>query len=133
MRSRICPRCGRPYKGARCPTCAPSTSSGGGARTREQEQARKAQNPWRSQYGSSEYQKARQVVLERQNGLCAVSGVRIADKRDGRWVMRSNGGVHHIVPLSEGGSNDPPNLVALDVKAHNRIDSERRKHDRGHS
>lgn len=121
----MCPRCGKLHqKGQRC-TCSPSKSNW--KRSAEQERARKSRNPWRTQYSSVEYQRARQAVLEATGGRCAVSGVRIADKVHGRWVMRGNGGIHHRVPLSQGGSNDVSNLVPLETGVHNRIDAERRR------
>lgn len=116
---RICPKCGRVVSG-RCPRC-------GSARTSEQERARKAANPWRSHYSSKEYKRACQVALSRTDGRCAVSGVRIADYRGGRWIMRSGGGIHHIVPLSQGGTDDPENLVPLHVSVHNKLDAELRR------
>ena len=120
---RLCPRCGKPYSGSACPRCRPK----GRPRTREQERARKAANPWRSHYGSKKYKDACQAALSRTGGRCAVSGVQIADLRGGRWVMRPCGGIHHIVPLSKGGTDDPSNLVPLHVSVHNKIDTELRR------
>lgn len=128
MRSRLCPRCGRPVPyGQRCPGCAARAPSGRSARTREREAARATENPWRASYSSPGYRRARQLVMARQGGLCAVCGLPVASLRDGRWVAGRYGGVHHVVPLSEGGSNDPSNLVLLCARHHNEIDSERRR------
>lgn len=127
MRSRVCPRCGAVFSGKSCPRCAKTKAKSHWTRNREQEAARKQQNPWRTSYGSTEYRNARQVALERTGGRCAVSGVRIADKVNGKWVMRKNGGVHHVVPLSQGGTNAPSNLVPLETSVHNRIDAEERR------
>ena len=117
---RICPRCGK----VRC-TCKRA------GRSPEQERARKKANPWRSRYGTKAYKDACQAALSRTGGRCAVSGARIADMRDGRWVMRPCGGIHHRVPLSQGGSDDPSNLVPLHVSVHNRVDAELRRKRKG--
>lgn len=130
----VCGRCGKPYRTpGHCPRCekaraaqkarpAPSRSK----RTKAQEGKRREKNPWRTHYKSAEYRRARQVALTRTNGRCAVSGVRIADVVGGKWVMRGNGGIHHIVPLSRGGTDSPDNLVPLETSVHNRIDAELR-------
>lgn len=128
MGVKVCPRCGKPYRTpGHCPRCektrpAPSRSK----RTKAQEGKRREKNPWRSHYQSAEYRRARQVALTRTNGCCAVSGVRIADVVGGKWVMRGNGGIHHVVPLSRGGTDSPDNLVPLETSVHNRIDAELR-------
>lgn len=134
MGVKVCGRCGKPYRTpGHCPRCenamaaqkarpAPSRSK----RTKAQEGKRREKNPWRTHYHSAEYRRARQVALTRTNGCCAVSGVRIADVVGGKWVMRGNGGIHHVVPLSRGGTDSPDNLVPLETSVHNRIDAELR-------
>lgn len=134
MGVKVCPRCGKPYRTpGHCTRCekamaaqkakpAPSRSK----RTKAQEGKRREKNPWRTHYQSAEYRRARQVALTRTNGCCAVSGVRIADVVGGKWVMRGNGGIHHVVPLSRGGTDSPDNLVPLETSVHNRIDAELR-------
>lgn len=97
-------------------------------RTPDQERERKTSNPWRSHYSSRLYRENCQRVLDRYDGCCAVSGVRIAVKVKGRWKMLpGKGGIHHIKALSEGGTDDVLNLIPLSVRAHNRIDAERRR------
>lgn len=125
MRSRICPRCGKPYLiGQRCPRCAKDTRS---TRTKEQESSRFADNPWRRQYDTAVYRKARQQVIERQAGRCASCGRQVASKQpNGHWSTLG-GGVHHIQPLSKGGGNVLGNLVLLCTLCHNRIEAERRR------
>lgn len=134
MGVKVCGRCGKPYRTpGHCTRCekaraaqkarpAPSRSK----RTKAQEGNRREKNPWRTHYKSAEYRRARQVALTRTNGCCAVSGVRIADVVGGKWVMRGNGGIHHVVPLSRGGTDSPDNLVPLETSVHNRIDAELR-------
>ena len=121
----LCPTCGRVVTGSRCTHCHRGTSRS--VRTKKQERERKRKNPWRSNYSRAEYKKACQVALNRTGGRCAVSGLRIADYKGGRWVMRPGGGIHHKVPLSQGGTNDPDNLVPLHVSVHNKIDAELRR------
>lgn len=128
MGLKMCPHCGKPYKTpGSCHRCKTQKSPSRSRRTKTQESKRKDSNPWRGHYSSAEYRKARQVALTRTNGCCAVSGVRIADVIDGKWVMRKNGGIHHIVPLSRGGTDSPDNLVPLETSVHNRIDAELRR------
>lgn len=134
MGVKVCHRCGKPYRTpGHCPRCEkaraaqrarPATSRS--KRTKAQEGKRREKNPWRTHYQSAEYRRARQVALTRTNGCCAVSGVRIADVVGGKWVMRGNGGIHHVVPLSRGGTDSPDNLVPLETSVHNRIDAELR-------
>lgn len=118
---RICPKCGKVVSGS-CPRCRPRSK-----RTPAQERERKKANPWRTHYRSKAYKDACQIALSRTDGRCAVSGVRIADYRGGRWVLRRNGGIHHVVPLSRGGTDSPDNLMPLEVSVHNRIDAELRR------
>lgn len=130
---RLCPKCGRPVPvGQPCPRCSKADGrTSHGARTREQEAARKTANPWRSQYSSTAYQRARQAALASTNGRCAICGAPIATTRDGRWVMRRGaGGVHHVRALSQGGGNGASNLVPLCSACHNRVDAERRRGER---
>ena len=131
MSSKLCPKCGRPYKGARCPRCSNGSKALSGAhskskRTQDAERARKAANPWRVEYGRAEYRKARQAAITRSGGRCAACGKVCAECIGGRWRTLDSGGVHHIVPLSGGGTNAPSNLVLLCVPCHNRADALRR-------
>lgn len=132
---RLCPKCGRPVPvGQQCPRCSKAPQGkrpSHGSRTREQEASRKTANPWRSQYATSAYQRARQAALASTGGRCAICGRQIAQTRDGRWVMgRGAGGVHHVRALSQGGGNGPNNLVPLCSACHNRVDAERRRGER---
>lgn len=124
MRSRVCPNCGKPYPvGQRCPRCA---KAAGSKRTREQEKARFADNPWRRKYDTAAYRKARQLVIERQDGRCAACGRVVAAKSGGKWTV-AYGGVHHIQPLSHGGGNGVGNLVLLCTACHNYIEARERR------
>lgn len=100
-------------------------------RTPEQERARAA-DPSRRRYRSAEFKRNAQLALERTGGCCAVTGTRIADRVGGRWRMRRGaGGVHHVVPIVEGGTDEPGNLVPLCASVHNRIEGELRRRRRG--
>lgn len=123
--SRMCPRCGKPYPGASCPRCKASEKHG--RRTREQEEARKEANPWRREYSSAEYRRARQIALSETQGRCAICG-RVVARFSGRWSMLPGaGGVHHVRPLSGGGGNSADNLVPLCSRCHNQVDATRRR------
>lgn len=95
---------------------------------RRPDSERLAAEPWRAGgYGPS-YRRNRQAVIERQHGRCAVTGKVVARKDGGTWrIVEPGAGVHHIVALSEGGTDDPSNLVLLSASAHARIDAERRR------
>lgn len=131
---RLCPTCGKPVpEGQPCPRCSKAPRGrrpSHGTRTRAQEAARKTANPWRSQYSSTAYQRARQAALASTNGRCAMCGAPIAQSSNGRWVVRRGaGGVHHVRALSQGGGNGLSNLVPLCSACHNRVDAERRRNE----
>lgn len=129
MRTRLCPHCGKPVPiGQKCPRCT-DRSAKHGRRTKEQERERAEKNPWRSEYATGQYRRERQLAIERQQGRCAVCGRVVAVRMGREWHVRG-GGVHHIVPLSEGGTNESSNLVLLCTKDHNRIEAERRRDGR---
>lgn len=117
----LCPVCGKPVP------CGCKKKASRSRRTPDQERERNEKNPSRSRYKSKAYKRACQLALSRTDGRCAVTGKRIADMRGGKWVMRPGGGVHHIVPIREGGTDDPSNLVPLCASVHNAIDAELRK------
>lgn len=54
----------------------------------------------------SEWRKIRQKVLQRDNRICQVCG------------KEHSGQVHHILPRSQGGTNDLANLITLCGKCH---------------
>lgn len=131
--ARICPGCGRVIVSGSCPRCRPrpKPSKSTFRRSPEQERERKKSNPWRVHYSSAAYKANCQKVLERYDGCCAMTGARIAVKVKGRWkILNGKGGIHHIKPLSQGGTDDVLNLIPLSVRAHNRIEAERRRKDR---
>lgn len=95
---------------------------------RKKDSERIKDEPWRADGYGSAYRRARQVVIERQKGRCAVTGKVVAEKRGGTWRITEPGaGVHHKVPLSDGGTEDPSNLVLLSARAHALVDAERRR------
>jgi 5-methylcytosine-specific restriction enzyme A len=81
---RPCLSCGRPTPKTRCPECA-----------REQERSRRPS--YRARGYDAEYQRNRKLLLA-QYPTCAICGNAAATTAD------------HIVPRSEGGSNDIANL-----------------------
>lgn len=137
MQSRVCPVCGKPFRGSGCPRCAERRASGSQAagrrkpsrRTAGAERGRKAANPWRASYSTAEWRRARQEAVARAGGRCEACGRPIAEPRGGKWFL-VGGSVHHVVPLSAGGTNAPGNLAALCHACHNRADAERRRLER---
>lgn len=94
---------------------------------RKSDAERLAAEPWRAGGYGHRYRASRQLVMERQHGRCAVTGKVVAEKRGGTWrIVEPGAGVHHVVSLSEGGTDDPSNLVLLSASAHARIDARRR-------
>lgn len=125
MASRLrtyCPHCGRLVeKGQRC-ECRPERDER--ARTKR----RKVQEPWRKAYTSADYRQSRQEAISRALGRCEVCGAAVAYYNGAEWITGPLGGdVHHIIPLAEGGGNDPSNLVLLCRSCHAKQDADRRK------
>lgn len=86
--------------------------------------------PWRAGGYGSKYRTARQTVIERQRGRCALTGKVVAEKKGGTWrIIEPGAGVHHKVPLCDGGTEDPSNLVLLSASAHAIVDARRRRGD----
>ena len=95
---------------------------------RKPDSERLAAEPWRADGYGHAYRRNRQAVIERQRGRCAVTGKVVAEKKGGTWRITEPGaGVHHKVPLSDGGTDDPSNLVLLSASAHAIVDAERRR------
>lgn len=108
---RLCPRCGSPMPaGGPCPKCGRPKR---GPDRREQ--------PYRRGYRDPEYEAMRQRVIARQRGRCASCGKACAEWDGHRWrTGRLGGQVHHIVPLSRGGSNTDTNAALLCEACHRR-------------
>lgn len=109
--------------------CAPVAGKEKRKRTgRRPDAERLRSEPWRAKGYGHAYRSARQAVIERQRGRCAVTGKVVAEKRGGAWRITEPGaGVHHVVALADGGGDDPSNLVLLSASAHAIIDAERRR------
>lgn len=103
-----CPRCGH---GAR-----PPRRDG---RDRGREAARRGREGWRDGYRAG-WERARTAAIERAHGRCEVTGERVFRRTTRGWrrVARDFGAVHHIVPLSKGGTDDAANLAVLSRAAH---------------
>lgn len=71
---------------------------------------------WRKGY-DWQYQQARQQAIERDQGCCQICGLKVAVKRDGKWRM-FGGETDHIIPLSQGGTNQPENIQTLCKECH---------------
>lgn len=97
MIPRPCIDCGRTSQGTRCPACE--------ARN---ERARQGRQPYRAGYASPTYRAARRRVLRRDGWRCC------AILANGRRCSAPAREVHHLVPLSAGGSpDDEANLVSV--------------------
>lgn len=95
---------------------------------RKSDTARIVDEPWRASGYGHDYRKARQSVLARQQGRCAITGQQVAERRGDTWTITQAGaGVHHRIALCDGGTDDPSNLILLSASAHARIDAERRR------
>lgn len=130
MANYLCPKCGKPVpKGQGCPRCKKPKDqrTNHGIRTADQERKRNIAESWRAQYSNAEYQQARQLAIAATQGRCAKCGLPVAIYRGTKWYTGNYGGVHHIRALSEGGSNNPNNLVLLCIPCHNATDAARRR------
>jgi 5-methylcytosine-specific restriction endonuclease McrA len=106
---RLCPRCG---------TTLPETSKGrctSCRRETEREKSRRRRQTQRDIRDARAWQLVRETVRRRDGDACRACG------------GRENLGVHHIIPLAEGGAPlDPDNLVTLCRLCHEREESKSR-------
>lgn len=118
-----CPHCGRTHpEGQRCP-CRPRPKR----RPTDGDATRAEREPWRTEYSSSAYRKARQRAIGRQLGRCADCGKVCAEYRDGRWYTAGMGGeVDHGRALCEGGGSEVENLTLRCKSCHKKRDDARR-------
>lgn len=120
---RYCPWCGNTFDGPVCP-CRPKRKrkpTGGDSTRAERE-------PWRKEYWSEEYRKARQKAISRTGGRCTDCGRQCAEWDGRRWLTAGLGGeVDHVKALSEGGTNDAANLQLRCKSCHARRDASRRR------
>lgn len=122
-----CPHCGRTHpEGQRCP-CRPRPKR----RPTEGDATRSEREPWRAEYSSAAYRKARQRAIGRQLGRCADCGRVCAEYRDGRWYTAGMGGeVDHGRALCEGGGSEVENLTLRCKSCHKKRDDARRAANR---
>jgi len=105
MRLKTCQGCGVAIamKAKRCAACMPAYTA--------RERARQASQPYRKGYGWA-YRKARERVIKRDRGVCrAIVGASIC----GKPAVE----VHHVVPLSQGGSPTDESMMVAVCRAHN--------------
>lgn len=96
-----CARCGEVHeRGQRCPL-----------------RVKQSNQRHNSGYDAPEYRRNRQRALTRTAGKCARCGRTIADRHNGKWLMRE-GGVHHVRHLEDGGGHNARNLVPLCDECH---------------
>jgi 5-methylcytosine-specific restriction endonuclease McrA len=86
---------------------------------------RVGREPWRAGAYSTGYRAARAVALDRTGGRCTDCRAAIAHRTDRGWAM-DGGQVHHVVPLADGGTDEPDNLAPLCTACHRRRDEEAR-------
>ena len=124
---KFCPYCGSIVPAGRPCPCRPvrKRKPTAGDKTRWQRE------PWRTEYSSAEYRSARQIAIARTKGRCTDCGVVCARKKDGKWYTSELGGeVDHIIPLCDGGSNEPSNLALRCKSCHGKRDAKRRRDSR---
>ena len=110
-----------------CPYCHSIVPAGKTCACRKRDGMRKVLEPWRTNYHDRNYQKNRQVVIERQHGRCIDCATVCAEWDGMHWKTKRLGGeVDHILPLSKGGTNAPENLALRCQSCHRRADARRR-------
>lgn len=122
-----CPHCGCVVPaGQRC-QCRPRPKR----KPTPGDATRMEREPWRAEYSTARYRKARQLAIERQRGRCADCGKVCAWLDHGTWRTAGMGGeVDHVVALSEGGTSEPGNLVLRCRSCHAKRDAKRRRSGR---
>ena len=109
-----------------CPHCYSIVPAGKTCPCRNRDARRKRTEPWRDAYRDPEYIRNRQTAIERQHGRCKDCGRPAATWDGARWLTKGMGEVDHEVPLSQGGTNEAPNLALRCLHCHRRADAKRR-------
>lgn len=106
--ARPCARCGtRIPSGTFCPKCKPPAPP----------QLESQRPAYRAHYASSEYRVNRKIRFRLAHGRCEVCGTPLAGygAKGVRWEA------HHVVALSDGGSDAVENLRCLCLRCHGPI------------
>ena len=96
-------------------------------RTKEQEAARRKNEPWRKTGYGSEYRARREAVITAAGGRCQRCGRTVAVMTSDGWRMKG-GEVHHVRPLAQGGCDG--RLILLCKSCHGLLDAEMRRQRR---
>ena len=120
----FCPYCGSIVPAGRRCACRPHPKR----KPTANDKTRMQREPWRINYTTPEYQRARQEAIERTKGRCTDCGTVCAWHDGTKWRTAGMGGeVDHVRALSEGGSNDPSNLELRCKSCHGKRDAKRRR------
>lgn len=122
-----------------CPYCASVVPAGKVCRCRRSsvkherkptpgDATRSEREPWRARYSGAEYKRARQEAIGRQQGRCCDCGRVCAEWDGAKWrTARLGGEVDHVVPLCEGGTDEPSNLRLRCKSCHGKEEAKRRE------
>lgn len=120
----FCPHCGSVVPAGRRCTCRPRPKR----KPTQGDKTRAQREPWRANYGSKEYQDARQQAIARTRGRCTDCGKVCAWFDGSKWRTAGMGGeVDHVRALCEGGTNEPGNLELRCKSCHGLRDAKRRR------
>lgn len=115
---RLCPWCGRAIPRGTVHQC-PRRPKRRDSRDVRRDDLRRSKETWRQGYGK-DFKRARDGQIRASEGKCEACGRTVFVHGDRGWrkLAPDFGAVHHLVPLSRGGTNARSNLAVLCARCH---------------
>lgn len=116
---KVCSWCGKAIPRGTVHSCPKRPKRDHDSRDARRADLRRRSETWRDLYGS-DYKRARERQIRASEGKCEACGrtVFVHAARGWRKAGRDFGATHHLVPLSEGGTNAPENIAVLCARCH---------------